>query len=139
MVMTIVKFGKYRGRNIEDVSDSYLTWIIDAKQKELTEFQNEFNRRHPQPANKPTAMSKVPQNSESGGPFIIFTNETLKQFTSQLADRCVARAIVPFVQELNEEMKVDRNRTYRRDEIVNRLFSKSSTYLTLLRNECIPQ
>lgn len=43
----IIKFGKYNGQNIESVDDNYLSWIIDAKQKELTEFHKEFIRRNP--------------------------------------------------------------------------------------------
>jgi len=128
--MTIVKFGKYRGRNIEGVSDSYLAWIIDVKQKELTEFQNEFARRHPaaQPIIQPV-VSEEPENTESGL-FRVFTDEALKRLVSQLADRCVTRVVVPFVDELDE------SRTYKKQEIMNRLYMKSSTFLTALRMEC---
>jgi hypothetical protein len=41
----ILQFGKYRGRDIRDVPEDYLHWIIQQQQKTLEEYRAELARR----------------------------------------------------------------------------------------------
>lgn len=41
----ILQFGKYKGRDVRDVPEDYLRWIIDHQQKTLNDYQAEIIRR----------------------------------------------------------------------------------------------
>jgi len=41
----IVKFGKFKGLDLQQVPDDYLTWIIETQKQTLDEYQSEQRRR----------------------------------------------------------------------------------------------
>lgn len=41
----ILQFGKYKGRDLQQVPDDYLSWITEAQKKTLAEYEAEQTRR----------------------------------------------------------------------------------------------
>jgi len=42
----ILQFGKHKGRDIRDVPEDYLRWIIQQQEKTLAEYHDELARRN---------------------------------------------------------------------------------------------
>lgn len=43
--MPILTFGKHSGKDLKDVPEDYIQWLIDAREKDLKEYRDELERR----------------------------------------------------------------------------------------------
>lgn len=43
--MPTLSFGKHAGKDLQDVPEEYLQWLIQMRQKDLKEYQDELDRR----------------------------------------------------------------------------------------------
>jgi hypothetical protein len=57
----ILQFGKYRGRDIEDVPDDYIQYMIESNEKSLRTFRDEKARREAMRDAKLTVMERIVQ------------------------------------------------------------------------------
>lgn len=46
--MPVLTFGKHAGKDLQDVPEEYLEWLIDERRKEIEEYKAELARRSDQ-------------------------------------------------------------------------------------------
>lgn len=57
--MPRLAFGKYNGVDLHDVPADYLEWLVTQRQKDLTDYQEELNRREAVETASSTLVEKI--------------------------------------------------------------------------------
>jgi hypothetical protein len=61
-----MRFGKYRGRELEDIPDDYKYWLLDASRETVLALEDDLGEAHESPSNGNGHHDSAPPNLPPG-------------------------------------------------------------------------